>query len=200
MKQLFVIYNASTDASIVDLLRNYGSDRNVELQMLRTDCSEVPVFSQKDILALVADISDGTLSPDLLEAIMLHVLEGGDLLFLAEGTKTRGVHELNLMMGARLLREMPYSEISVTAENDPLTVGFEAAELWDSAWIFERSVFDDAQVLISMTLGQQQYPLVWKRSWYLGQVYCMATGLPASARSNYSPVLHNILDAMGREE
>ena len=192
MRRFYWIQDAA--AGEPALLRQYAEARGL-VPDGRTPDGPPPDLRRGDRVVYAASSRP---SADLLEALLLHVLEGGGLLFLGGGV-TCTAHELTLLMGARFLRELPYGELSVLCGDSPLTAGFTAEALWDRALILERSAFDNAQVLLSMVVGRQTYPLVWRRDWYLGQVFVMATALPGPAREAYAPVLYNILDAMGGE-
>ena len=130
---------------------------------------------------------------------MQHTIGGGSLLMLAGGMTSLCTHEWALLASARILRRQPYGEISVEKTESPLTEDFGAAQLWDEALFFERSVFDDSEMLVSMTLGTQSYPMIWTRRWYLGRVYCVGSLLGRSALEAYAPVVRSILNAMAGE-
>ena len=195
MKNLYMICDASTSISAVETVKGYVSTCS-EISFHPVDpYGEVPLLEKSDLLVLAC----GQIAADLLEALLLHVMEGGQLLMLAEGTSDVVAHELHMLMSARFRRAMPYGEISVETTETALTDGFTVAEFWDTPLIFERSVFDDSVTLVAMTLGQEKYPIVWHRSWYLGHVYCVASKLPSSAQKIYEPIIGNILSVMSKE-
>lgn len=192
MNRLYWIQDAA--AGEPALLLEYAEARGLAPDR-RTPAGPPPDLRPGDRLVYAAS---GSPSADLLEALLLHVLDGGSLLVLGAGAKCMA-HEITLLMGARFLREGPYGELSIQRGENPLTAGFSAETLWDRPMAFERSVFDDAEPLVTVVLGRQMQPTAWRRDWYLGQVYVLATEMPGPARTAYAPVLYNILDAMGGE-
>ncbi len=154
--------------------------------------SATPAFEKGDLLVYAANGA----GPAVVNAVLLHVLEGGKILFFGDGMKMTAPHELVMMTCARLLRELPYGELTVSVKDDPVTEGFGEEDIWDKAMIFERSVFDDAEALISAVIGRNTYPLVWRHRWYLGEVFCMGTAFYGESRARFGNVLKNILRVM----
>ena len=200
MKKLYLICDGYTDEALPVFLKEWGGENNTVVP-LRADLDgfECPELAPETPVVFAPGKPDAASTPELLDAVMQHTISGGSLLMLAGGMTSRCTHEWALLASARILRRQPYGEISVEKSEGPLTKDFEATQLWDEALFFERSVFDDSETLVSMTLGTQRYPMIWTRRWYLGRVYCVGSLLGRSALDAYAPVVRSILDAMAGE-
>lgn len=201
MKKLYLICDGYTDEALSAFLAGWGG-KNASVIPLHADLEgfQCPQLEQEAPVIFAPGRPDAVSTPELLDAVMQHTIDGGSLLMLGGGMTSRSTHEWALLASARFLRKQPYGEISVEKASAPLTEGFDAEQLWDEAMFFERSVFDNSEPLVSMTLGAQRYPVIWTRPWYLGRVYCVGSMLGSKALEAYAPVLRNILDAMTGEE
>ena len=201
MKKLYLICDGYTDEALPAFLKSWGEEK-ASVIPLRADLEgfQCPELEPETPVVFAPGRPDAVSAPELLNAVVQHTIDGGSLLMLAGGMMSRSTHEWALLASARFLRKQPYGEISVEKTTAPLTDGFDAEQLWDEAIFFERSVFDNSEPLVSMTLGAQRYPVIWTRPWYLGRVYCVGSMLGCKALEAYAPVLRNILDAMAGEE
>ena len=191
MGKIWYIEDPAAASAAKTLLSAIAKEKGQEL-CCADACGAAPAFEKGDSLVFGA----AGASKEVVNAILLFVLDGGKILFLGDGMKLKAPHELVLMTAARILREMPYGELTVCVKEDALTEGFGTEDIWDKAMIFERSVFDNADVLIAAVIGRNTYPLVWHHSWYLGEVFCMGTEFYGSGCARYEKVLRNILCAM----
>ena len=200
MKKLYLICDGYADEVLPTFLKDWGGEK-VTVVPLRADLEgfQCPELAPETPVVFAPGKPDAVSTPELLNAVMQHTIGGGSLLMLAGGMTSLCTHEWALLASARILRRQPYGEISVEKTESPLTEDFGAAQLWDEALFFERSVFDDSEMLVSMTLGTQSYPMIWTRRWYLGRVYCVGSLLGRSALDAYAPVVRSILNAMAGE-
>ena len=197
MKKLYLIVDDKTDASLPDFFRCCAGDGS-ELILINASCTDAFEFVCEWPIIFAAGDPDMTSSPALLEAVVCHTLLGGALLMAAGAMTSIRTHEWNLLSAARRVRTLPYGELTLEMVNDADETPVQT-RVWDEAWMFERSVFDQSQVLLSIVLGEQRYPVIWSRAWFRGRVWCVGSELPASAQQVYLPVIREILREMKEE-
>ena len=199
MRRLNLICDSQTAPTIISFLEAYTCSHGFELCRISSDNGDTSIFERKELLVFAPGQWDACPNTAMLQGIVLHVLEGGQMLVLGGGMRTLHTHEIHLMTSARFLREMPMGEFAVEISDHLSKKQVKSTSIWDTPWIYDRSVFDNSEILVSMVLGSQRYPLMWHRPWFRGHVYCAATNLPATANPCYSPILQNMLDEMARE-
>ena len=202
MSKMYFVCDDYTDRLFLDFFGTWCQEETKQPLVIinRTPQSAEEIYFEPNSPVIFAPgHADNVSTPDLLEAVINHVVDGGSLLMVAGGMMSRRTHEWHLLSSARVLRVQPFGEVSVEKADHPLTVNFEALQYWDEAIFFERSVFDNSELLVNMKLGSKLYPTVWTRPWYKGRIYCFGSMLSKSVFDAYVPLLRSVLNQMTEE-
>lgn len=146
----------------------------------------VPWTPEKEMSCLVVTPTEELTVQDAA-AIASFVVNGGAMIVDGRAVCRFGRPELEHILGASVLHEMPFGEIKLTA------AGSKPCRIYAEPVLLREHLFATLQPLVEFRYGAAQIPAVWQRPWGKGRVLVSMLALQLFCESPAASMLQGVV-------